>query len=97
MMNGNKFMMIPESVLHDTNLTPNAKIMYVYIFSCAGNGGYCEFTNAYFGELLGLSTSRSSKLLHELENNGYVKVVIERDDRKCVISRKIYPILKEIK
>ena len=86
----NNLIVFPQKILSDKKVTPSAKLMYIQSYHEALNNKYCDLTNADFGKLFGLSTSRVSKLLHELEENCYVNIVVERTNKECGTNRKIY-------
>lgn len=58
---------LPNVVLFDTALSPNAKLLYCLISSLCASRGYCFASNQYLAEKLGLSVGRVSHLITSLE------------------------------
>lgn len=61
-----QFIMIPESLLADGSLLPNAKILFGLIVSRSRERGYCWATNKALGETMNLKADMVSKLVSQL-------------------------------
>ena len=86
----NFYAIIPADVRYDEQIPPNAKLLYAEISSLIGKEGFCYASNAYFNETFGFSEQTVARLIAKLEDRGYVKRVIERDNKGQVALRKIY-------
>ncbi len=84
------FVLIPESLMFDSEISSTAKILYGIIYSLASKNGYCWATNKYLSKILKTSISTVSRSLKLLKDNGYISISIERDKiTNEVTSRKI--------
>lgn len=86
----NFYAVLPADVRYDENIPPNAKLLYAEISALIGKEGYCYASNAYFYETFGFSEKTVARLINALEDHGYVKRVISRDNKGQVDMRKIY-------
>lgn len=84
------YAVIPADVRYDDEIPPNAKLLYGEISALIGKDGFCYASNAYFIKLYGFSDPTVSRLLKQLEDNGYIVREQERDVSGKVIRRKIY-------
>lgn len=84
------YAIIPAAVRYDDRIPPNAKLLYGEISALIGYEGYCFASNAYFADLYKLSERTVSKLLSDLQDNGYIVMRIEKDDSGKVIRRKVF-------
>lgn len=85
------YAVIPASVRYDTSLRPNAKLLYGELSALAVAEGYCWASNAYLGDLFGLSKRSIEGLLKELKDRGHIEISTERDPQTHeVLSRKIW-------
>ena len=81
---------LPASVRYDTNLIPNAKLLYAEITALQEATGYCFATNQYLASLFGLKPATITTLIKNLSDNGYIKADVVRDtETKEVIQRRI--------
>lgn len=86
---------LPASVRYDTNLIPNAKLLYAEITALQEATGYCFATNQYLSSLFGLKPATITALLKNLTDNGYISVEVVRDpETKAVLQRKILTTAK---
>jgi hypothetical protein len=81
----NYYANIPANVRYDKDLTASAKLLYGEITALCNSEGYCWAGNPYFAELYGMSTRNISRLISQLNNKGYIKVVVINE-----FERKIY-------
>lgn len=84
------YAIIPADVRYDEHIPPNAKLLYAEISALIGKEGFCYASNEYFNKTFGFSEPTVARLIGKLEEYGYVKRVIARDDRGHVTMRKIY-------
>lgn len=84
------YSVIPANVRYDSNLTPNAKLLYAEITSLCNEYGYCWATNDYFSKLYNVSTTSISKWISSLVQNGYITTEIEyKEGTKQILKRYI--------
>lgn len=90
-MDGNPgyYSIIPADVRYDSELTPNAKLLYGEITALANSSGVCWASNAYFANLYQVSKGTISRWIHSLEDGGYVKVSVVRNQSGEVERREI--------
>ncbi len=62
----NTFIIIPDHIILNKNLSPNAKILYGRIYSFSKQQGHCFAGNKYFKEKHNLAPSTVAKLIAEL-------------------------------
>ncbi|MBS4750347.1 helix-turn-helix domain-containing protein [Carnobacteriaceae bacterium zg-ZUI78] len=86
----NYYAVIPATVMRDKTLSANAKLLYGEISALANEKGYCFASNDYFSTIYECSKRSIQQRLARLEKSGYIHVVVDRDDNKNVIERRIY-------
>ena len=67
---------IPRHIWCDTTLNWTHKLLLVEIDSL-DTLDHCFASNKYFAEFLGLSKSRVSEVISDLEKLGYIKVLLK--------------------
>lgn len=72
---------IPAPVRNDTQLKMSAKLLYADISALCAESGYCWATNAYLAERMGVAVSTISRLVHQLEQRGYVRTEMAATDQ----------------
>ena len=72
------YAIIPMSILEDTSLSANSKILYAEIMALAKKTGKCYATNKHLAERIGLKTRSIPRLVRELSGNGLVITNITR-------------------
>ncbi len=85
---GNKaerYIVIPETVLHDKGLKSTAKLLYGEIASLTSKDGYCYATNDYFAKKYGCSKTSISRYVSSLEKKQFVKTELGATGRKIYI------------
>ena len=88
---GDLYAIIPNAVLEDETLRPNAKLLYAKVSSLQRINGFCYASNDYLSKGLGLKSKDTvTKLLRQLTDAGYVSIEIIRDENNAVTGRKIY-------
>lgn len=83
------FSIIPAFIRYDTKLKDKAKLLYAEITALSNENGYCYATNSYFSQIYGVAKETVSRLISELVNGGYVKVVLIKQNSE-VVERRIY-------
>lgn len=84
------YSIIPASVRYDSELTPNAKLLYAEITSLLQMNGVCYASNKYFSELYGKNKGTISRWIKELKERAYIKVnYTYKNDSKEIASRYI--------
>lgn len=84
---------IPASVRYDTELSPNAKLLYGEVTALSDKLGYCYAQNSYFSKLFGLSDRSITRLFAALAERGYLRVDVIRDEAtQEVLERRIYAV-----
>ena len=87
----NYFGIIPANVRYDKELKPNAKLLYSEITALTNEKGYCWATNNYFAELYEVSKVSVSNWISQLNQKGYIRVEIIKDEEtNQVKERRIY-------
>lgn len=82
---------IPGTVRYDTNLCPNAKLMYCEITALCNSMGACWANNNYFAELYNVSTKSISNWISQLEKNLYIRTEYRyKKGTKSIEKRYIY-------
>ena len=91
-----KFGIIPDNVLFDKSLRPNAKIMIAYLSKYATDKIPYTGTNRNIAEDLGMTELTVTGILSELERRGYIDRVMypgnfERDGyyRKIFLNKAV--------
>lgn len=90
------FVIIPSKLRYDSNVIPNAKLLYGDIMCLSNKEGYCFATNGYFAELYSSTPQAVSRWIKSLEQNGYVRTELIYKGKE-VIQRRIYPLDVSIK
>lgn len=84
------YAVIPADVRYDDNIPPNAKLLYGEISALIGPEGYCFATNQYFANLYQCTVKSISRLISKLEDEGYIRLEMERGKNGQVERRKLY-------
>lgn len=86
-MSKDYYTITPKCVLEDRNISFSAKVLYGQLNRLQGEDG-CWASNQYLAELLGVSTRSITDIIKSLENNNYIK--IGREDNQKIKNRKIF-------
>lgn len=90
-MNKSYYAIIPASVRYDTELTPNAKLLYGEITALCNERGYCWANNGYFADLYSVSKVSISKWINQLIDKQYISSeIIYKDGTKEIDKRCLY-------
>lgn len=88
--NPNYYAIIPATVRYDTKLKYSEKLLYGEITALANKNGYCYAQNKYFADLYNVTIVSVSRWISHLQELGYIKTEIIRNENKKIISRNIY-------
>lgn len=85
------YAVIPNHVLRDPQLKPNAKLLYAKISVLCKRDGYCFASNAFFAEQFQMTERAIRNFICQLEEYGYIFIehIQEGNDKQSQI-RKIY-------
>lgn len=93
------YAILPAKIRYDTELRPNAKLLYAEITALADANGYSWATNDYFAQLFDLSPKTVSDLIKTLARRGYLTVEVLRDGKNEVVERRLWidkpPVISE--
>ena|GEM_PF-6856924 len=65
-------------------------MLYSEITCLSNKYGYCYASNKYFAELYGVSSKTIKRRLYNLKKQGFINIIIERNDNNEVTCRKIF-------
>lgn len=82
--------LLPPRVRYDRELCSTSKLLYAEVSAMADVTGFCWATNNYLGRLLGITKTRVSSLLAELEEHGYIMSEVLRDEKGAVTERRLF-------
>ena len=88
-MKKNYYAIIPAYVRYDSELTPNAKLLFGEITALSNELGYCFATNQYFANLYNVSTVSISKWVNQLKEKGYILVELQYNGKE-IIERRLF-------
>ena len=86
----NYYAIIPATVRYDTNLKYAEKLLYGEITALANKNGYCYAQNKYFADLYNVTAVSVSRWISHLQELGYTKTEVIRNENKEIVSRNIY-------
>lgn len=78
----NYYAIIPASVRYDKNLLKGSTLLYGEITALSNKKGFCWASDSYFAELYGVDKRSIQRWLSSLEDNGYIKRIVERDGKR---------------
>ena len=85
-----KYIILPEYITKDKNLTDKEKTIYSMILTLSKTKE-CIMSNSYISSMLNISKVHSSRLISSLRNKGYIKVKIEYKENSKEIQKRILP------
>ncbi len=86
----NYYAVIPANVRYDSDLKDKAKLLYGEISALSNKTGECNATNSYFARLFKVTPETISRLIKNLKDKGYIRVIINyKKNSKEVLSRII--------
>ena len=80
----NYYAIIPANVRYDTEISPNAKLLYGEITALCNQKGFCWATNEYFSKLYGVSDRTIRTLLKQLQDKNYIKINIINNTKRLI-------------
>ncbi len=86
----NYYAIIPATVRYNNNLKYAEKLLYGEITALANKNGYCYAKNKYFADLYNVTTVSVSRWISHLQELGYIKTEVIRNENKEIVSRNIY-------
>ncbi len=86
----NYYSVIPATVRYDKRLKFAERLLYGEITALANSNGFCYAKNRYFADLYEVTTGTVSKWISHLQELGYIKVEIIKNEKQEIISRHIY-------
>ena len=90
-----KYIILPEYITKDKNLTDKEKNIYSMILTLSKNKE-CTMSNAYISSMLNISKVHSSRLISSLRDKGYIKVKIEYKENSKKIQKRILTLLTNV-
>lgn len=89
-----KYIILPEYITKDKNLTDKEKSIYSMILTLSKNQE-CIMSNAYISSMLNISKVHASRLISSLRDKGYINVkIIYKENSKEILKRILTPINK---
>lgn len=85
----NYYAIIPANVRYDEKLSAQAKLFYGEITALCGATGECFAGNPYFQKLYGLDKRQVIRIIKQLEERGYIKIVRKAQARSIFISSRV--------
>ena len=86
------YSIITAEVRYDNNLTDSEKLLFSELTALVNKKGFCWASNNYFAELYDVTKKTISRRLKHLEDNGYIRRELIRNENKEVVKRKIYAV-----
>src|SRR5210317_871738 len=87
-MKPNYYAIIPAEVRYNNKLTANAKLLFGEITALTNKTGVCWATNKYFAELYSVDKKTISRWIHQLQEEGYLDIVIEYNKETKQITKR---------
>lgn len=85
------YAVIPATVLYNKELKPNEKLLYAIITNLSNKEGYCYASNSYLAEQFNVDATTISKWITDLRRKNFIYVEMLKNEKKEIISRKIFP------
>lgn len=86
----NYYAIILATVRYDTKLKYAEKLLYGEIIVLANKNGYCYDQNKYFADLYNVTVIFVSRWISHLQELGYIKTEVIRNENKEIILRNVY-------
>ena len=84
------FCIITGPLLDNRTLSANAKLLYASITSLTDSTGYCWASNKYLAERFGWGERTVSRLIAQLQAEGYIHAIMALNDKTNQMERRIY-------
>lgn len=89
-----KYIILPEYITKDKNLTDKEKSIYSMILTLS-KSHECIMSNSYISSMLNISNVHASRLISSLRDKGYIKVkIVYKENSKEILKRVLTPINK---
>lgn len=89
-----KYIVLPEHITKDKNLTDKEKNIYAMVLTLSKNKE-CIMSNSYISSMLSISKVHASRLISSLRDKGYIQVkIIYKENSKQILKRVLIPINK---
>lgn len=88
--NTNYYAIIPATIRYNEKLKPNEKLLYGELTALSNKYGYCYAQNRYFANLYRVNNETVSRWLSHLQELGFIRIEIKRNEKKEIIARYIY-------
>ncbi len=88
------YAIIPANIRYDSNLPPNAKLLYGEITALCNEKGYCWASDSYFAELYKVNKSTVQRWFKQLEDGGYISRTVVYEEGTLKIKYR-YTYLRE--
>lgn len=76
------YLIIPEKVAQDNNLTPLAKILFAKIYSLTKQEGYCWATNKMLALYFNVTERTITSNINKLNKYGYIELKLDNIEFK---------------
>ncbi|MBN2833620.1 MAG: helix-turn-helix domain-containing protein [Candidatus Delongbacteria bacterium] len=86
----NYYSILPVSVRYCKEITGDEKLLFSELTCLANKLGYCYASNKYFSNLYGVTTRTIISRLAKLQQYGFIKIIIDRNDKNEVVGIRIY-------
>lgn len=89
-VNASYWAILPASARYSKELSANEKLLYVEISALTNQEGFCWASNQYFAEFFNVAKTSISHWITHLTRLGFLRVELERNDKKEVVKRKLF-------
>lgn len=86
--NGEYFLKVPISILHDKNLNNTEKILLMIISNLSKVNDVCFASNKTLAQLHNSSTPTITRCVKSLEDKGYIKTELIRDKKTNLVKKR---------
>lgn len=80
----NYYAIIPANVRYDSDISPNAKLLYGEITALCNQKGFCWATNEYFSTLYGVNDRTIQRIIKQLQDKNYIRIEIKDNHRRII-------------
>ena len=87
-MKPNYYAIIPAEVRYNEKLTANSKLLFGEITALTNKTGVCWANNKYFAELYNVDKKTVSRWIHQLQEEGYLDIVMEYNKETKQITKR---------
>mgnify|MGYP003706626833 FL=1 len=87
-MKPNYYAIIPAEVRYNNKLTANSKLLFGEITALTNKTGVCWANNKYFAELYSVDKKTVSRWIHQLQEEGYLDIVMEYNKETKQITKR---------